>query len=240
MKIERKFFQAADVAASKLGSCASDLVWKLALKEIEAEIPTWHEDDDSDPSQGIRIRIRDVIRNWTFSMPNLNPSAHGFNVNRKFLRLVQILESCEGYGNSFSGIIFEMLRMLNDKLPSFGPSQHQITWIFGHRYDLFDGQISHAYARACTRGKESQLIHLVQRNNDQERQLLSRSSTNAVDVVQWMDTFKRTPRIGLPPPKVVGTSIVYLEGEGEESVDGTYLLHPTTGGRIYPKTPQQF
>ncbi|KAF6762700.1 hypothetical protein DFP72DRAFT_1060951 [Ephemerocybe angulata] len=275
MKIERKFFQAADVAASKLGSCASDLVWKLALKEIEAEIPTWHEDDDSDPSQSIRIRIRDVIRNWTFAMPNLNPSAHGFNVNRKFLRLVQILESCEGYGNSFSGIIFvqhrsvayvltEMLRMLNDKLPFVRPfaasdnldfrAQQNLFSNFANErynvmvatksiddlglpqaYDLFDGQISHAYARACTRGKESQLIHLVQRNNDQERQLLSRSSTNAVDVVQWMDTFKRTPRIGLPPPKVVGTSIVYLEGEGEESVDGTYLLHPTTGGRIYPQ-----
>lgn len=102
----RKYFQAADIAATKLGSCAADLVWKPALKDIEESIPTWHEDDDSDPSQRIRLRIRDTIRNWTFSMPNLNPSAPGFNVSRRFLRLLQALEACQSYGESFRCIIF--------------------------------------------------------------------------------------------------------------------------------------
>jgi endoribonuclease Dicer len=102
----RRFFRAADIAFSKLGNCASDLVWRLALKEIEAKIPTWQEDDDPDSIHGIQIRMRDTVRNWTFTMPNLNPSAPGFNVTHKFLRLVQVLETCENYGENFRALIF--------------------------------------------------------------------------------------------------------------------------------------
>ncbi|RXW25276.1 hypothetical protein EST38_g544 [Candolleomyces aberdarensis] len=102
----RRFFRAADTAFSELGPCASDLVWRLALKEIEANIPTWQEDDDPDSTHGLQIRMRDNVRNWTFTMPNLNPSAPGFNVTHKFLRLVQVLETCKNYGENFRALIF--------------------------------------------------------------------------------------------------------------------------------------
>ena len=104
-RIARKYFRAADTASAQLGSCAADLVWKPALKDIEESIPTWHEDDGSDPSQRVLLQIRDTIRNCTFSMPNLNPSAAGFNVSHKFLRLLQALESCKGYGETLKGVV---------------------------------------------------------------------------------------------------------------------------------------
>lgn len=108
MKHWPRFFRAADTAMLGLGSCAADLVWRLALKELEAKIPTWQEDDDPESTNGMQIRMRDTIRNWTFALPNLNPSAPGFNVTHKFLRLVQVLETCDSYGEDFRALIFGM------------------------------------------------------------------------------------------------------------------------------------
>lgn len=107
----RPQFRAARHAFAQVGSCASDLIWRRALKQIERTVSPTHEDEDfhGGPSMSpnkIRSAVRDTLKNWIFAMPNLDPSSRGFNVTPKFATLVHILKSCRVYGEEFSGIVF--------------------------------------------------------------------------------------------------------------------------------------
>lgn len=112
-------FRAARHAFAQVGSCASDLIWRRALKEIEQTVsPTYEEDEDSHGGSSmspnrIRSTVRDTVKNWVFSMPNLDPSSRGFNVTPKCAKLVQVLKSCRVYGEEFRGIVFGMCINLN-------------------------------------------------------------------------------------------------------------------------------
>lgn len=94
-------FRDAHCTLQELGSCASDLVWRRASKEI-GMIP---ERDDDDSVEKGASKIRNLIENWDFSMPNANPSSRGFNVTPKFSRLVQVLRAYAPCGDNFRGII---------------------------------------------------------------------------------------------------------------------------------------
>ena len=94
-------FKDAHSALQELGSCASDLVWRRALKEIRT-IP---ERDDDDPVEKEASEIWNLIENWDFSMPNANPSSRGFNLSPKFSRLIQLLRAYGPCGDDFRGII---------------------------------------------------------------------------------------------------------------------------------------
>jgi endoribonuclease Dicer len=108
----RSYFHAARHALLELGSCASDLVWRRALKDIESRVPSLYEEDEEVDSQvgeklgKGRSSIRGTIKNWVYAMPNLDSSSKGYNVTPKFSRLVQILDSCKPYGETFRGIVF--------------------------------------------------------------------------------------------------------------------------------------
>lgn len=106
--IFRKHFYASQLALTEIGSCASDLVWRRALKEIEAVVQPSYEEEDEDGHSvpTIQRQIRDIVKNWYFMMPNLDTSSRGFNVTPKFLKLVQTLKSCKSYGAGFRGIVF--------------------------------------------------------------------------------------------------------------------------------------
>lgn len=97
-----------------VGACAADLVWRRALKNIDIDISPYSEEEDDDGPIEIlnktKAKIRDAVKNWAFTMPNLDPNSRGFNVTPKFLRLVQILRSCEPYGEDFRGIVFGRTR----------------------------------------------------------------------------------------------------------------------------------
>lgn len=108
------YFRASRHALLEVGPCAQDLVWRRALKEIETTIPSWYNsmgDDEGAQSSILRAkqRIRDTLKNWPFTMPNLDPSSKGFNVTHKFRRLVDILMTCGSYRKGFRGIIFGLL-----------------------------------------------------------------------------------------------------------------------------------
>lgn len=112
--IFRRHYRDSRHALEEVGSCASDLVWRRALKGIETGLMVGHEDIDDDDDLDIDIpaldmlkaRIYKVVKNWTFTMPNLDPSSRGFNVSHKFLRLIQVLNTFKAYGEGFRGIIF--------------------------------------------------------------------------------------------------------------------------------------
>jgi hypothetical protein len=109
--LRRQFKEARQVGAD-VGMCAADLVWRRALKNIDVHNSLYSEEEDDDGPLEIlnktKTKIRDTIMNWAFTMPNLDPNSRGFNVTPKFLRLVQILKSCEPYGEDFRGIVFGM------------------------------------------------------------------------------------------------------------------------------------
>ena len=56
-----------------------------------------------------KLEVLNTIKHWDFSMPNLDASSRGFNVTPKFLKLAQILKSCQPYGEDFRGIVFGQL-----------------------------------------------------------------------------------------------------------------------------------
>jgi endoribonuclease Dicer len=98
--------------AADIGNCASDLIFRGALQELEKELPA-HNASPATTELKQRIQIRDLLRNWTFTMPNINPSSNGFNVSHKLLRLIQTLEACSEFGEDFRGIIFGMSVILS-------------------------------------------------------------------------------------------------------------------------------
>ncbi len=110
--IYRRHFLTARHAHDEVGSCASDLVWRRALKDMDGGMPLFNDSDDDDDDdenlseESIRLKMRNIVRNWAFTMPNLDASSKGFNVSHKFLRLVQVLMTFKSYGDAFRGIIF--------------------------------------------------------------------------------------------------------------------------------------
>ena len=114
--IFRKQFRASRHVLAELGACASDLIWRRALKDMELTISQWYEDEDEDEGSlsvaNKRRKIWDVVKNWPFTMPNLDPSSRGFNVTYKFLSLVRLLKACEPYGEGFRGIVFGKVEFL--------------------------------------------------------------------------------------------------------------------------------
>ncbi|KAJ7276292.1 hypothetical protein B0H12DRAFT_1227452 [Mycena haematopus] len=126
--IFRREFKEARRVAVEVGMCASDLVWRRALKNIDVDISLYSEEEDDDGPLEIlnktRAKIRDTIQNWAFTMPNLDPNSRRFNVTPKFLLLVQILRSCEPYREDFRGIVFVKRRAvalaIADLMPLLG------------------------------------------------------------------------------------------------------------------------
>ncbi|KAF8076296.1 hypothetical protein FPV67DRAFT_1471163 [Lyophyllum atratum] len=127
----RKHFGDSRHALNEVGPCASDLVWRRALKEIDAQLRAGSR-IEGEPISVVQTRMRDLIKNYTFVMPNLDPSSQGFNVSHKFLMLIRTLESCEPYGESFHGIVVvkqqiialsiaDLLRKLDNQLGFLRP-----------------------------------------------------------------------------------------------------------------------
>lgn len=111
MSVFKSYFRNSRYALTNVGACGCELVWRRALKEIEAldKQQVYEEEDDADAKAASRAIGRNVakyIRNWMFAMPNLDPSSRGFNVAPKFLKLIETLKSCEGQGQFFRGIVF--------------------------------------------------------------------------------------------------------------------------------------
>jgi endoribonuclease Dicer len=100
----RREFKAVRHVLLELGACASDLVWRRTLLQTDTGRSLRKGYDAS--VNDVELTVRDIIKNCVFSMPNLDPSSRGFNVTPKFARLMQILKSCEPYGESFRGIVF--------------------------------------------------------------------------------------------------------------------------------------
>lgn len=102
-----RLFKASRQVSAQVGACASDLVWRRSLKQIEVAAPTWYEDDDEQTSPAvIKSKIRDTVKNWSFTMPNLDMGSRSCNVTPKFLQLLNAIKSFEPQGVAFRGVVF--------------------------------------------------------------------------------------------------------------------------------------
>lgn len=69
--------------------------------------PTGDDTADEIASENFRtkMKIRTLLKEWAFTMPNLNFSSKSFNVSPKFAKLIQILQCFEMQGESFRGLV---------------------------------------------------------------------------------------------------------------------------------------
>jgi endoribonuclease Dicer len=106
-KYSHRHFSAALHVLLDMGSCASDLVWRRALADLDASVSLAYNEDEEHAKEYLALfETREIIKNWEYTMPNLDPSSRGLNVTPKFLKLVQILQSCHPHEDSFRGIVF--------------------------------------------------------------------------------------------------------------------------------------
>ncbi|KAF9006465.1 hypothetical protein BDQ17DRAFT_1351795 [Cyathus striatus] len=280
----RNQFMISRYVQTELGSCAADLVWRRALKSMGALIhaPNTDEESSTPSSEDIGVKVRGIIKNWAFTMCNLDPTSHGYNVTHKFRRLVEVLQSSEPYGEAFRAVIFvrrraialilcDLLRNLEDKLHFVRPCaltgrgstsgvQHQLEVYHGFssgkynvliatksvedldipkavivvRYDVFDSQISMAFSRACTQGRESYLIHMIERGNCSHRRILSNITNLDIEILRWSETLSKSPESSIPPMTLSESGKAYRsDSEDEDGHLERYIEDPTTSGRIY-------
>ncbi|KAJ7744529.1 hypothetical protein DFH07DRAFT_925095 [Mycena maculata] len=281
--IFQSHFQEARNVGVEVGACAADLVWRRALKNIDIDISPYAEEEDDDGPLEIlnktKAKIRDTVKNWAFTMPNLDPNSRGFNVTPKFLRLVQLLKSCEPYGEDFRGIVFVKRRVvafaISDLIPMLGEyvgflRAHTITGqgslhvndkeqqevfrkfslgiynllvvtksvedldvpkaVMVIRFDLYEGDVSHAYLRSLTAGKTSHLVHMLERKNDSHRHSFL-SSVSHPDIIRWQNILRSYPTSAAPPRPLLGPRHSEHSDIEEEGLEHS-VQDPVAGGRI--------
>ncbi|KAH9999338.1 hypothetical protein BJV77DRAFT_1058384 [Russula vinacea] len=243
-KYSRRHFSAALQVLLDMGSCASDLVWRRALSDLDVSVSLAYNEDEEQAKEYVALfETREIIKNWEYTMPNLDPSSRGLNVTPKFLKLVQVLQSCRPHEDSFRGIVFvrrraialvmtELLRLLDitglrpqvligkDIHTDFSSQVPPASVVV--RYDLFDSQLSYANCRARTRGQGSHLVHMMQRGCDSHRR----------SYATWFDNVLQNPESAIPPVTMLDSHDPYLSDSEDEDGPASYIKDPTTGGRI--------
>ncbi|KAG6813492.1 hypothetical protein H0H92_010517 [Tricholoma furcatifolium] len=163
----------------EVGCCASDLLWRRTFKENDAKRDHGNETDGS-----FWESIQQCIKNWTFSLPNLDITSSQFNVTHKFLVLVKTLESCASYGDAFRGVVLvkrravafaiaELLRLL-DGILVFRPIS--VDW---NDISSAQKQTNHVHPRSfnteCSNFDEdigqtaqARVIHMVQKKGSHQ------------------------------------------------------------------------
>ncbi|THH17944.1 hypothetical protein EW146_g2946 [Bondarzewia mesenterica] len=262
--IERYHFSEARHALTEVGSCASDLVWRRALNDIEASIRSIHddeeEDDDDEPDSVVmqtraRVQMRNIIRNWIFTMPNLDPSSRGFNVTPKFLKLVNILRTCQPYRDTFRGIIFVQKRavalVIVDLLRTLDMAYLRPHAFVGHgplSTPQTQSEIIHAFgmgtynlliATKCAEDLEIPKASIVIRYDIFEVRYHTRTAVLEqgdarldVPLQLWAEKVASSPRGAVPPRELHETHDPYLSESEDEDEPDSYIKDPTTSGRI--------
>jgi endoribonuclease Dicer len=97
---------------------------------------------------------------------------------------------------------------------------------------MFESQVSHAYVRACTRGRESHLVHMMERNNEVHRHTLTKITQLDTDMLRWTETLAASPHSSIPPCTLQETGRRY-PSDSEDDDTTVFIKDPTTSGRIY-------
>ncbi|KAG5644065.1 hypothetical protein DXG03_009155 [Asterophora parasitica] len=133
-----------------LGPCASDLVWRRALKESSA-LRTDHDPKEKSINV-VQTRVRDLIKNWTFAMPNLDPSSQSFNE----------------ISPTLAAKVYNLIVILEEDATRVAAAEVSILI----RFDALESlEAGHKFTYGC----ETHLIHMVERNRGNFQQNVSSS-----------------------------------------------------------------
>ncbi|KAF8639433.1 hypothetical protein AX16_010288 [Volvariella volvacea WC 439] len=102
------------------------------------------------------------------------------------------------------------------------------------RFDIFDSEVSLTYTKARTRGRESHVVHMVERNNDTHRRIVSQSADLGLDMLRWNEVVFNSPLSAVPPRPLRETPDPYFS-DSEDEGSGEYIQDPVTSGRILPQ-----
>jgi endoribonuclease Dicer len=102
---------------------------------------------------------------------------------------------------------------------------------FHSRFDLFESQVSYAYTRACARGRESYLVHMLERENGTHRRIISQNAQLDGGMQEWANTLCRSKESSVPPKTLREITDPYHSDSSDEPDD--FIEDPTTRGRIY-------
>lgn len=105
-----------------------------------------------------------------------------------------------------------------------------VKWLHLSRFDVFESQVSRAYARSCASGSESRLIHMVEHQNYNHRHALSRTAFDT-DMLRWADAMK-CDSCGIIPPRVLIENNAPYDSDSEDE-DSEYIQDPVTGSRLH-------
>ncbi|KAH7887826.1 hypothetical protein F5I97DRAFT_1952052 [Phlebopus sp. FC_14] len=278
--VHRGVFGAACHVLKELGPCASDFVWRRAIKQLASLSSLSDHEDDEGSLLKETNEINELVSNWVFLMPNIDASSRGFNVTPKFAKLVEVLKACETYGDKFRGIIFvqrnavatvmtDILKTLTDDLHFLRPfaligslavadahRQHEIYQNFCTgkynlliatrsledldlppsplvvRYDMFESQLSYAYACARTIKPLGRVIHMVEHGNDIHRRILAQYTGENLDDT-WIEVVMNDGAIPIPPKPLAETCRPFRPEDDEEMGSEPYIEDPTNSGRLY-------
>ncbi|KAF5369839.1 hypothetical protein D9758_001134 [Tetrapyrgos nigripes] len=84
----------------QLGTCGADMVLHEALLKVEDVVVSYGLESESSP------QMKELVANWNLEPPNLDITSANFNVTPKFIKLLQVLQSCGHYGTDLRAVIF--------------------------------------------------------------------------------------------------------------------------------------
>lgn len=106
--------------------------------------------------------------------------------------------------------------------------------MYASRFNIFESQVSYAYARARSRGRDSHLIHMVERGNDVHRRVLSDIARLDKRMQKWVDSVVDSTGSSSPPSSLTETPDPYRsDSDDEDNDDDVFVKDPTTSGRIH-------
>lgn len=102
------------------------------------------------------------------------------------------------------------------------------------RFDLFESQISNAYVHARARGRESHVVHMVERGNDVQRRILCQVMHLDNDMQRWTKLLRNNTQVPAPPRRLSeSTNPYHSDTEDDDCESDEFVKDPTTSGRIY-------
>ncbi|KAH9922027.1 uncharacterized protein BXZ73DRAFT_79816 [Epithele typhae] len=235
-------FQCAGRIFSQLGNHATKLYWRSVYDEVSRS-----------PDDEVTLTKMDVLTNMMGESLNIDIASPAFNTTPKMVTLLQILQTCAQYGDNFRGAIFVNDALVADKLTeqlNSNPGRlsfiHASTVRKGQENDVlgaFDAGdynllvLTRSFADTdslqCSvvicKGRHSHLIHMVEKGNNEHRNLLARLLSIDGDLKTWIaNAAHGTSRV---PPRSTWISTDPYKSEDEQHAKNE-IVDPTTGARV--------
>ncbi|KIP10639.1 hypothetical protein PHLGIDRAFT_494339 [Phlebiopsis gigantea 11061_1 CR5-6] len=234
----------------ELGPCAADLLWRQIFLGSIAEAYA---------SQDFE-RYRQVVEDWRFDMPSVNPKSTHYNVTPQFTSLLDALRLCGADSHGFNGLIYvkrpttavmlaELLRAVDDDFPHLRPFVLTESDILRHSQDetlILDAFSTGTYnlliTTKCIDGSKLHSVTAVIHFNLTEDTLASPTVMHTPVTTVYMaekdnsrhqDLIQSFYKSGASLTHARSPGTLHSEVEPPLIAASDFIEDPTTGARIY-------